>query len=198
MPNPFTHWFRSPAPEAKASRALQADHVDLCRDARSGRRATMRRCPEGARRTPSCIGPCGSWPRRPLPFHSGLSTGKGLSEHPLLTLLARPNPREGGQRFLESVYGHLMVSGNAYVEAVRCRRQPAGEHALRPDRMRVIPGSDGWPAAYEYSVGASTIQFVQGEGVPSILHLSLFHPADDHYVRAAYQMRCPPGGRWWR
>src|SRR3954454_24320910 len=47
-----------------------------------------------------------------------IEKGKSLADHPLLTLLARPNPREGGQRFLESVYGHLMVSGNAYVESV--------------------------------------------------------------------------------
>ncbi len=31
----------------------------------------------------------------------------------LLALLARPNPREGGARLLEALYGHLMVSGNA-------------------------------------------------------------------------------------
>ena len=37
----------------------------------------------------------------------------------------RPNAREGGQRFLESLYGHLMVSGNAYVEAVERRRRAA-------------------------------------------------------------------------
>ncbi len=33
--------------------------------------------------------------------------------HPLLALLARPNAREGGARLLETLYGHLMVSGNA-------------------------------------------------------------------------------------
>jgi phage portal protein BeeE len=47
-----------------------------------------------------------------------MSEGRELPAHPLLSLLGRPNAREGGQRFLESLYGHLMVSGNAYVEAV--------------------------------------------------------------------------------
>src|SRR5690606_25121599 len=85
--------------------------------------------------------------------------------------------------FLESLYGHLLVSGNAYVEAVGVDGTPRELHALRPDRMRVVPGADGWPAAYDYSVGTQTIRFAQGAGdaVAPILHLTLFHPADDHY-----------------
>src|SRR4051812_45097307 len=70
--------------------------------------------------------------------------------HPLLALLARPNCHEGGQGFLEGVYGHLMVSGNAYVEAVGLEGAPRELYALRPDRMRVVPGPDGWPAASSY------------------------------------------------
>jgi phage portal protein BeeE len=38
--------------------------------------------------------------------------------HPLLRLLARPNPVEDGQTWSESLYGHLLVTGNAYLEAV--------------------------------------------------------------------------------
>jgi HK97 family phage portal protein len=108
--------------------------------------------------------------------------GRDLGEHPLLALLARPNPREGGQRFLESVYGHLLVAGNAYIEAVSVDGVPRELYALRPDRMRVVPGADGWPAAYDYSVGTETVRFSQdGEGVAPILHLTLFNPSDDHY-----------------
>lgn len=108
--------------------------------------------------------------------------GREIREHALLSLIRRPNPREEGGRFLESVYGHLMVSGNAYLEAALIDGAPRELHALRPDRMRVVPGSDGWPAAFEYRVGAHTVRFDNAvEGVPPILHLSLFHPTDDHY-----------------
>lgn len=108
--------------------------------------------------------------------------GKAVEAHPVLDLLARPNQREGGQRFLEGVYGHLLVAGNAYVEAVTVEGGLRELHALRPDRMRVVPGSDGWAAAYDYTVGARTVRFRQdGEGTPPILHLTLFHPTDDHY-----------------
>src|SRR5213595_121365 len=44
-----------------------------------------------------------------------LEGGRLLDAHPLLSLMRRPNLREGGARFLESVYGHLLVSGNAYL-----------------------------------------------------------------------------------
>lgn len=109
--------------------------------------------------------------------------GAERRDHAILALLARPNLREGGQRFLESLYGHLMVSGNAYLEAVHVDGHPRELHSLRPDRMRVVPGPDGWPAAYDYTVGTRTIRFAQGQGdaAPPILHLTLFHPADDHY-----------------
>ncbi|HEX8167795.1 MAG TPA: phage portal protein [Beijerinckiaceae bacterium] len=113
-----------------------------------------------------------------------LEGGRMADGHPLAALLARPNPREGGARFLESLYGHLLVSGNAYVEAVAVEGMPRELYALRPDRMRVVPGPDGWPAAYDYAVGSETVRFVQDRqenGVPPILHLTLFHPTDDHY-----------------
>ncbi|WP_336487302.1 phage portal protein [Methylobacterium nigriterrae] len=110
-------------------------------------------------------------------------TGPGAeAARPLAALLARPNPREGGARLMEALYGHLMVSGNAYLEAVGLDGRPRALYGLRPDRMRVVAGEDGWPAAYEYGVGGRTLRYDQTrEGVPPILHLSLFHPLDDHY-----------------
>lgn len=41
-----------------------------------------------------------------------------LNQHPLLDLLARPNPRQDGASFLECVASHLLLAGNAYIEAV--------------------------------------------------------------------------------
>ncbi|MCP8937792.1 phage portal protein [Alsobacter sp. SYSU M60028] len=104
------------------------------------------------------------------------------TRHPALDLLARPNPREGGAALLEAVYGHLLVAGNAYVEAVCVDGAPRELHALRPDRMKVIPGADGWPEGWEYGVGGRAVRFARpAEGLSPILHLTLFHPLDDHY-----------------
>src|SRR3954462_1936314 len=44
--------------------------------------------------------------------------------HPLLDLIARPNPRQDGAQFLESLATHLMLAGNAYVEAVAIEGSP--------------------------------------------------------------------------
>lgn len=101
--------------------------------------------------------------------------------HPMLTLLARPNAREAGTVLMEAIYGHLLIAGNAYVEAVVLDGMPRELYALRPDRMQVVPGADGWPAAYDYRAGTQTTRFHQTGDVPPILHLRLFHPADDHY-----------------
>src|SRR5262245_10551750 len=41
-----------------------------------------------------------------------------IVDHPLLDLIARPNPVSSAPDLLESWYGFLLVSGNAYLEAV--------------------------------------------------------------------------------
>ena len=109
--------------------------------------------------------------------------GQRMQEHPVLHLLARPNPGQDGRSFLESVYGYLQLAGNAYVEGATrdALGWPRELHALRPDRMRVVPGPDGWPMAYDYVVGASKHRWaMEGDDKP-ILHLRAFHPLDDHY-----------------
>ncbi|RFU13193.1 phage portal protein [Rhodobacteraceae bacterium W635] len=102
--------------------------------------------------------------------------------HPVLALLARPNGAQGRAEFLEALYAQLLLSGNGYVEAVSPDGALPGElHVLRADRMRLVPGPDGWPVAYDYAVGGKKHRFhVQG-GPSPICHVKLFHPQDDHY-----------------
>jgi HK97 family phage portal protein len=101
--------------------------------------------------------------------------------HPLLDLIARPNPRQDGAAFVETLVSHLQLAGNAYIEAVTLDGRPRELHALRPDRMRVVPGDDGWPEAYDYQVAGRSLRFDQAQALPPILHLTHFHPLDDHY-----------------
>jgi len=106
-----------------------------------------------------------------------------IGEHPLLDLIGRPSPAHAGADFLEAWYGFLLVAGNAYVEAVAAGGRLRELHVLRPDRMKVVPGADGWPEAYEYTAGGATVRFEEepAPGVRPILHVRLFHPANDHY-----------------
>ncbi|GAB4269075.1 MAG: phage portal protein [Pararhodobacter sp.] len=104
-------------------------------------------------------------------------------QHPVLSLIARPNPVQSRAELLEAVFTQLLLTGNAYVEAVNTETAgtPTELHVLRSDRMRVVPGADGWPAAYDYAVGGRKHRFTVGESASPICHLRAYHPLDDHY-----------------
>jgi HK97 family phage portal protein len=101
--------------------------------------------------------------------------------HPVLGLIARPNGAQGRAELLEALYAQLLLSGNAYIEAVgEGEGVPLELHVLRSDRMSVVPGADGWPVAYEYAVSGRKHRFDATQGTP-ICHVRNFHPQDDHY-----------------
>ena len=108
--------------------------------------------------------------------------GQRLDAHPLVSLLARPNGRQSGGELLEAVYAYLQTAGNAYLQAGLVDGAVRGLFCLRPDRMKVVAGADGWPMAYDYTVGGRTQRLAQDRmPLPNVLHLALFHPLDDHY-----------------
>ncbi|WP_170358757.1 phage portal protein [Ruegeria arenilitoris] len=98
--------------------------------------------------------------------------------HPVLRLMRRPNAAQGKAELLEALFGQLLLSGNAYVEAVQAEGGlPVELHVLRSDRMSVVPGADGWPRACDYTAGGKTHRFP----AEAICHIKSFHPQDDHY-----------------
>jgi len=130
----------------------------------------------------------------------GLVDEHEIDHHPLLSLLNAPCDGLAGAAFMETVVSHLLLSGNAYIEMVQREgdfldgdlgeddvKNPAfGLYPLRPDRVKIIPGEDGSPLAFEYSVGAYKRQIPAkrvygGKVVPSVLHLRLFNPLNDWY-----------------
>jgi HK97 family phage portal protein len=117
-----------------------------------------------------------------VPFHLFEGAAR-LDPHPLLDLLARPNAECCGPDLLEDWYGYLLISGNAYMEAVSIGGAVRELHVLRPDRMKVIAGGDGWPDAYEYTANGSSVRFRQSpeSGFRPILHMALFNPSNDYY-----------------
>ncbi len=113
----------------------------------------------------------------PLVFHD--REGR-LDIHPVLDLLARPNPGQSRSEWLEALFGQILLTGNGYVEGVGAGGLPGELHVLRSDRMSVVPGPDGWPVAYDYTVGGRKHRFQVGELSP-VCHIRAFHPTDDHY-----------------
>lgn len=102
-------------------------------------------------------------------------------QHPVLSLMARPNGAQGRAELLEALYAQLLLSGDGYLEAVGGDiGAPQELHVLRSDRMSVVPGADGWPVAYEYAVSGRKHRFDATQGNP-ICHVRNFHPQDDHY-----------------
>jgi HK97 family phage portal protein len=101
--------------------------------------------------------------------------------HPVADLLARPNAAQGRAELLEAVYGYLLLSGDAYLEAVGDGTLPVELHALRPERMSIVQGADGWPIGYDYTVAGKKHRFTVGEGASPICHIKSFHPQNDHY-----------------
>ena len=103
-------------------------------------------------------------------------------EHPLLSLIRRPNGAQGRAELFEALYGQLLLTGNGYLEAVPDEAgAPVELHVLRSDRMSVVPGADGWPVAYEYAVGGRKHRFDMTGDVQPICHIRTFSPQDDHY-----------------
>ncbi len=105
-----------------------------------------------------------------------------FEQHPVLDLVRRPNAGQGRAELFEALYGQMLLSGNGYLEVVPDEEGQAAElHVLRSDRMNVVPGTDGWPVAYEYAVGGRRHRFDMTGNIQPICHIKTFHPQDDHY-----------------
>lgn len=106
-----------------------------------------------------------------------------LESHPLLSLLNHPNPLQGLSRFMEDLTAYLLLAGNVYVEAVIPENDPVELYLLRPDRVRIIPGTAGVPTAFEYKMGAQSVRIPVDplNGKSRILHIKTFHPLNDWY-----------------
>jgi HK97 family phage portal protein len=108
-----------------------------------------------------------------------------IKEHPLLTLLNRPNPLQGGSAFLESMYGYYLIAGNNYIESItNTRGTPLELYTHRPDRIKIVPGTFGLPQAYEYTINGVSQrvwEVDQIRGKSPLLHNKMFHPLNDWY-----------------
>jgi HK97 family phage portal protein len=85
---------------------------------------------------------------------------------------------------LERVAANLLLHGNAYVRlAVDGHERPAELHLLRPERVSVVCGADGWPSAYLYRAGGQAVRIERSDALDRVqlAHLKALDPGDDHY-----------------
>ena len=90
----------------------------------------------------------------------------------------------GSQPLLEVLAAQLALHGNAYIQLIKDGAGvPVELYPLRPERVQVVAGEDGWPNAYRYVLAdrTLTIALEDEHDWPNIIHLRGFHPTDDHY-----------------
>ena len=108
-----------------------------------------------------------------------------VEEHPLLDLLKRPNPLQSSSEFFNSLFGFLLLSGNAYILKVGSEvGSPRELHLLRPDRIQIKGGGKPIPDRYEYIVNGrvqNVFDVDQDTGSSEIKHIKLWNPLDDYY-----------------
>jgi len=109
-----------------------------------------------------------------------------VAEDPALEKLVRGSA--GTTPLLEVLAAQLLLHGNAYVQVIKDAAGPSGSRPvelfpLRPERVSVVAGADGWPTAYAYKLGGETLTIAPEDeaGWPNLVHLRSFNPADDHY-----------------
>lgn len=114
----------------------------------------------------------------------GRGTRKDVKAHPLLDLLAKPNPAQGGAEFFQALYKYRLISGNAFVQGAGPKDgAPKELYLLRPDRVAIIAGKGMLPAGYRYTVGDVTKDYPVDRisGMSMVLHIKSFHPMNDWY-----------------
>jgi HK97 family phage portal protein len=123
---------------------------------------------------------------------------EGIGKAPIVAdapkALALMESASAGQCLLESAASHLLLHGNAYLQILKdASGQPVELYALRPDRMRVVADSQGWPKAYHYSLASQvmTIPIEDEDGWPNLITIKSLHPLDDHYGAGALQAAWP-------
>ncbi len=107
--------------------------------------------------------------------------GERVEGTQLETVWARPNPLQSGPEFIRAAVGYLLISGNSYMERVQAGRR-VELWTLRPDRMQVVPGADGLPAAYQYKHNGRQIRWANDPITGGdVRHVKMFNPIDDFY-----------------
>ena len=112
-------------------------------------------------------------------------SGDTVDKHPLLDLLARPNPSQSGSDFFYAMAAWRLIAGEAFI----CRGGQAGTGKataprqlliLEPQKVKINAGPFfGIPASFDYEpTGGKKITFPvdQVTGKSDVLHLRNFNP----------------------
>ncbi len=130
----------------------------------------------------------------PIAQRSVQLLAEGIGQAPLACsdprLATLVSATSAGQSLVETLAANLLLHGNGYVQILKdASGTPVELFALRPDRVRVVLDSKGWPDAYDYTVtGETTRLTVEDEnGWPEVIAIRAMHPMEDHYGAGALE-----------
>lgn len=106
-----------------------------------------------------------------------------LEQHPLISLLNRPNPMQAGVEYFQALYSFLLLSGNSYALASAVNQVPTELYLLRPDRVEIEPSETAIPKAYKYKLNSETVAKYDADpisGQSEVKHFKMWNPLDDY------------------
>ena len=92
------------------------------------------------------------------------------------------------QSLVEALAVNILLHGNGFIQIIKDGAgQPIELFSLRPDRVKIEKGTDGWPRSFVYCTsGEPTIYPIEDEnGWPNIIHIRAMHPTDDYLGASA-------------
>ena len=107
-----------------------------------------------------------------------------LDQHPILSLLNKPNPMQAGVEYFQSLYSFLLISGNTYAQVSEVAGIPRELYLLRPDRVRIKNGKTSSPEGFEYIINGKVVKTYDADpvtGASEVKHMKMYNPLDDFY-----------------
>lgn len=111
------------------------------------------------------------------------NTKTEFETHPLLDLLAKPNPLQSTSEFVESVIGFKFITGNSYIEKNNVNGKVLELWPDRPDKMSIIPNARGYVQQYVFNYGGVKRYWDVDQVTlkSDIMHWKSFNPLNDWY-----------------
>lgn len=106
--------------------------------------------------------------------------GQPIDNHPITALMARPNPDMPASRVWKTVWTHLQLCGNSYLNRVASGRRTLALYPVLPDKIAPVPndGPGGLVKRYDLLNAAGTPSGVQAFAPEEIIHLLFPDPAN--------------------
>lgn len=109
---------------------------------------------------------------------------KELTDHPVLSLINKPNKRETRYFFFEQWAGFLAIAGNAFWELSLVGQKPVAMYTVRPDKMKIYPDQQNGVAKYVFEYNEYRAEFKPEQ----IIHFKFFNPIDELYGLSPIQV----------